>query len=75
VNEELRDRVALAMVAPFRHELNKEGFTIIPAEDVADVVVTLFAGDMAGECWFIQPGRTGAFAFRNVPGPCLEPVA
>jgi NAD(P)-dependent dehydrogenase (short-subunit alcohol dehydrogenase family) len=64
-----------AMVAPIRDDLIKEGFTIIPAQDVADVVVGLLAGDMAGECWFVQPGRTGAFGFRRVPGPRMEPAA
>jgi len=63
------------MIAPFREALIQDGVAIIPAEDVASVVVGLFAGDMAGECWFVQPGRTGAFAFRHVPGPRLEPAA
>ena len=49
------------------------GVPIMPASDVASVVVGLFEGDMAGECWFVQPGRTGAFEFRRVPGPRLEP--
>ena len=39
------------------------------AEEVAAVVVQLFAGEMTGECWFVQPGRAGAFEFRHVPGP------
>jgi len=63
------------MVDPIREELSREGVVIIPAEDVAGVVVGLFAGDATGECWFVQPGRTGAFRFRNVPGPRLEPAA
>jgi len=63
------------MIAPFRDALIQDGIAIIPAEDVASVVVGLFTGDMAGECWFVQPGRTGAFAFRHVPGPRLEPAA
>jgi NAD(P)-dependent dehydrogenase (short-subunit alcohol dehydrogenase family) len=63
------------MVDPIRDELIEEGLQIIPAEDVADVVVSLFAGDMTGECWFVQPGRSGAFRFRNVPGPRMEPAA
>ena len=49
------------------------GVPIMPASEVADVVVHLFEGDMAGECWFVQPGRTAAFEFRRVPGPRLEP--
>lgn len=46
---------------------------IMPASDVASVVVNLFAGEMAGEVWFVQPGRAGAFEFRHVPGPRLTP--
>ena len=63
------------MIAPFRDALIQEGVAIKPPGDVAGVVIGLFAGDMAGECWFVQPGRTGAFAFRHVPGPRLEPAA
>lgn len=62
-----------ALVAPFRQQLVDEGFRIIPAEDVAATVLGLFAGDMAGECWFVQPGRTGVFRFRNIPGPVQTP--
>jgi NAD(P)-dependent dehydrogenase (short-subunit alcohol dehydrogenase family) len=46
---------------------------IMPASDIATVVVDLFAGDMSGEVWFVQPGRKGAFEFRHVPGPRLTP--
>ena len=43
---------------------------IIPAEQVAEAVVTLLGGDMSGECWFVQPGRESEpFGFRNIPGP------
>jgi hypothetical protein len=32
--------------------------------------MTLFSGEMNGECWFVQPGRQAAqFEFRAVPGP------
>jgi NAD(P)-dependent dehydrogenase (short-subunit alcohol dehydrogenase family) len=64
-----------ALVEPIREGLESAGFQIMPAEDVASVVVGLFAGDMAGECWFVQPGRTGAFEFRHVPGPRKQPAA
>ncbi len=64
-----------ALVAPMRAALVQAGFEIIPAEDVADVVLELFAGDMAGECWFVQPGRVAAFQFRSVPGPRKQPAA
>ena len=34
----------------------------------------LFALDVSGECWFVQPGREPApFEFRNVPGPRAAP--
>jgi NAD(P)-dependent dehydrogenase (short-subunit alcohol dehydrogenase family) len=59
-----------AMVAPMRAALVEAGFEIIPAETVADAVLTLFTNDSAGECWFIQPHRApAAFEFRRVPGP------
>jgi len=64
-----------AMVEPIRDELERAGFRIIPAQDVAAVVLGLLEGDMTGERWFVQPGRTGPFGFRNVPGPRLEPAA
>jgi NAD(P)-dependent dehydrogenase (short-subunit alcohol dehydrogenase family) len=63
------------MVDPIRGALAAEGLAIIPAQDVAAVVLELLAGDMAGECWFVQPGRAGAFGFRRVPGPRMEPAA
>ena len=59
-----------ALVAPVRDQLVAAGYEIIPAEHVADGVLTLFTNDAAGECWFVQPGREpAAFLFRNVPGP------
>jgi NAD(P)-dependent dehydrogenase (short-subunit alcohol dehydrogenase family) len=65
-----------ALVAPIRAGLVEAGFEILPAEEVARVVVDdLFAGDGAGECWFVQPGRAGAFEFRHVPGPRSRPAA
>jgi NAD(P)-dependent dehydrogenase (short-subunit alcohol dehydrogenase family) len=57
------------LIAPMREQLVAAGFPIIPAEEVADVVLRLFEGDMTGECWFVQRGRAGAFEFRGVPGP------
>jgi NAD(P)-dependent dehydrogenase (short-subunit alcohol dehydrogenase family) len=64
-----------ALVAPMRDQLVSAGFEIIPAEDVAAVVLDLFAGEMAGECWFVQPGRVAPFEFRRVPGPRKTPAA
>jgi NAD(P)-dependent dehydrogenase (short-subunit alcohol dehydrogenase family) len=58
-----------ALTADLKPHLEKAGFELMKAEDVAAVVVQLFSGDAAGECWFVQPGRAGAFDFRHVPGP------
>jgi NAD(P)-dependent dehydrogenase (short-subunit alcohol dehydrogenase family) len=58
-----------AIIADFKGELERSGMPIIPADDVARVVIDLFVGEGSGECWFVQPGRTGAFEFRNLPGP------
>lgn len=63
-----------AMTAPFAHDLEAAGVPLIPAEVVAETVVRLFALDVSGECWFVQPGREPApFGFRNIPGPRLAP--
>jgi NAD(P)-dependent dehydrogenase (short-subunit alcohol dehydrogenase family) len=62
-----------ALVAPIRDGLVAAGFPIIPAEEVAAAVMTLFTGSMTGECWFVQAGREPApFAFRGIPGPRVE---
>ena len=54
----------------FREHLIEAGLPIIPAEEVAETVMTLFTGDMTGECWFVQAGReAAAFNFRGIPGP------
>jgi NAD(P)-dependent dehydrogenase (short-subunit alcohol dehydrogenase family) len=59
-----------AIIEPFRDVIAATGVAIIPAEKVAGAVVELFAGDAAGECVVIQPGREPLpFAFRGVPGP------
>jgi NAD(P)-dependent dehydrogenase (short-subunit alcohol dehydrogenase family) len=59
-----------AIIEPIRDVIEASGVAIIPAERVAAAVVELFAGDAAGECVVIQPGREPlAFAFRGVPGP------
>lgn len=58
-----------AIIADFKRELERSGTPIIPAADVAEVVIALLAGAGSGECWFVQPGRAGAFEFRNLPGP------
>jgi NAD(P)-dependent dehydrogenase (short-subunit alcohol dehydrogenase family) len=59
-----------AIIEPIRALIQASGVAIIPAERVAAAVVELFAGDAAGECVVIQPGREPlAFAFRGIPGP------
>jgi NAD(P)-dependent dehydrogenase (short-subunit alcohol dehydrogenase family) len=58
------------MIDPLRETLAAGGVPIIPAAQVAAAVVELFAGDAAGECVVVQPGRDPLpFAFRGVPGP------
>lgn len=58
------------IIASFREAIVSSGVPIIPAEQVADTVLTLFDGDMSGECWFVQAGRESqAFGFRGIPGP------
>jgi len=62
-----------SIIAPIRDALVESGTPIIPAEHVADAVLTLFAGEMSGECWYVQPGRPAEpFRFRNLPGPRAE---
>jgi NAD(P)-dependent dehydrogenase (short-subunit alcohol dehydrogenase family) len=59
-----------AIIEPLRGMLAESGIAIIPAATVAAAAVELFAGDAAGECIVIQPGRDPLpFAFRGVPGP------
>ena len=59
-----------AIIEPLRGALAESGIAIISAETVASAVVDLLAGDVAGECVVIQPGREPLpFAFRGVPGP------
>ena len=60
-----------AIIAPIREQLELSGFTIIPAEQVAEAVLGLFTDDDAtGECWVVQSGREPIpFEFRRVPGP------
>ena len=50
-------RVSLSHAGADPRRPDQGGLHIIPP-DVADVVVGLWPGDMAGECWFVQPGRT-----------------
>lgn len=58
------------MIDPIRDQLEQQRIPVIPAEAVADAVLCLFAGEMSGECWFVQAGReSGPFRFRGIPGP------
>jgi NAD(P)-dependent dehydrogenase (short-subunit alcohol dehydrogenase family) len=62
-----------AIIDPIRDGLAQQGIPIIPAERVAAAVLSLFAGDMSGECWYVQAGREAeAFRFRGIPGPRPE---
>src|SRR5579872_372422 len=59
-----------AIIDPIREALAEQQLPIIPAEKVAEAVLTLFTGSMTGECWFVQAGRDPAsFEFRGIPGP------
>ena len=59
-----------AIIGPIRELLLSQGLPIIPVQDVVDVVLELFEGEMSGECWFVQAGRESqAFGFRGIPGP------
>jgi len=59
-----------AILDGFCEAISAAGVAIIPAETVAGAVVELFAGDEAGECVVVQPGREPIpFVFRGVPGP------
>lgn len=61
------------IIEPIRDALLAQGLPIIPAEQVAKTVLSLFEGDMAGECWYVQAGRpSDSFRFRGIPGPRPE---
>lgn len=58
------------IIDPIRDMLAESAIPIIPAQRVAETVLTLFSGQMTGECWFVQAGREPApFQFRGIPGP------
>ena len=65
-----------AITAPMREAILAAGLPLMAAEHVADAALALFAGEATGECWVVQAGRDPvAYAFRNVPGPRVEPAA
>jgi NAD(P)-dependent dehydrogenase (short-subunit alcohol dehydrogenase family) len=52
-----------------REALTAGNVPILTADDVADTVLAILDAKSAGECWYVQVGRTSEpFAFRNVPG-------
>lgn len=64
------------LVAEIRDGLRGAGFELLTPEVVAETALRLFAGEMSGECWFVQVGREPApFAFRGIPGPRTAPLA
>ncbi len=61
------------IIEPIRDALLAEGLPIIPAQRVAQTVIELFEGEMSGECWYVQAGRSSEpFRFRGIPGPRPE---
>ncbi len=59
-----------AIIEPLRAMIAASGVEIMTPEVVSRAVIELFAGDAAGECVVIQPGREPVpFVFRGVPGP------
>ncbi len=64
------------IVDPIRDYLVAGGFRLVDPRAVADAAMALFAGEMTGECWFVQAGRAPeAFHFRGAPGPGKEVTA
>jgi NAD(P)-dependent dehydrogenase (short-subunit alcohol dehydrogenase family) len=64
-----------AIIKDFRQAILDSGVPIIPAEQVAEAVVSIFASEATGEAWFVQAGReAGPFGFRGIPGPRGAPV-
>ncbi len=44
-------------------------FPLLTADDVADAIEAILDRGVAGDCWFVQPGREAApYGFRGVPG-------
>ncbi len=49
--------------------LKEQGFPIMTAEEVAEVVLEVMQSDASGECWFVQQNNHGPFKFSGIPGP------
>jgi NAD(P)-dependent dehydrogenase (short-subunit alcohol dehydrogenase family) len=53
-----------------REALDNLGIPLLPVDQVVDAVMAALASGEAGQCWYIQVGRTSEpFRFRNLPGP------
>jgi NAD(P)-dependent dehydrogenase (short-subunit alcohol dehydrogenase family) len=53
-----------------REALEREGFPLLRADEVAEAVWLAATSGRTGEAWYVQPGREPApFRFPNVPGP------
>jgi NAD(P)-dependent dehydrogenase (short-subunit alcohol dehydrogenase family) len=48
-------------------------FPLMPAEQIAEAVLTIVTSGRTGECWVCQPGRDPEpYRFHDVPGPRAE---
>jgi NAD(P)-dependent dehydrogenase (short-subunit alcohol dehydrogenase family) len=55
---------------PVRARLERAGFPLLAAGDVAEAVWTALRSRETGQAWVVQPGRVPvAFRFPGVPGP------
>jgi NAD(P)-dependent dehydrogenase (short-subunit alcohol dehydrogenase family) len=58
------------IIDEIRDALRQGNVPILTADDVSDAVLAILDAKSAGECWYVQVGRTSEpFAFRNLPGP------
>ncbi|MEV5575853.1 SDR family NAD(P)-dependent oxidoreductase [Spirillospora sp. NPDC052269] len=58
------------IILPFKDDLVRTGFPILPLADVVEAFMAILDGDGAGEAWYVVPGRPSEpFRFRGVPGP------
>lgn len=56
--------------ADAKQMLGDAGFPIMPADQIAEAVLTIVTTGRTGECWVCQPGREPVpYEFRQVPGP------
>lgn len=58
------------LIGDAKAALEREGFPLLRAADVARAVLLAARSDESGEVWAVQPGREPLqFRFPNVPGP------